>query len=145
MTDPLRELYQEVILDHNRRPRNRREMPEATHTGSGDNPLCGDSVTLYLLVEDGAIVDASFVGVGCAISTASASILTEAIRGKTPEEARALFERFHHGVVGDGEPPDLGEASALLGVREFPMRVKCATLAWHALEAALAHNPKEKP
>lgn len=144
MTDPLRDLYQEVILDHNRRPRNRREMPEATHSASGDNPLCGDCVTVYLLVEDGKIVDASFVGIGCAISTASASILTEAVRGMTPSEAKAHFDRFHRGVTGREDDPGLGEAVALLGVREFPMRVKCATLAWHALEAALADSPKEK-
>jgi nitrogen fixation NifU-like protein len=142
MTDPLRELYQEVILDHNRRPRNRREMPEATHSASGDNPLCGDCVTVHLLVEGDTIVDASFVGVGCAISTASASILTEMVKGKSPAEATRLFERFHSGVMGR-EEADLGEATALLGVREFPMRVKCATLAWHALEAALSGSPKE--
>jgi nitrogen fixation NifU-like protein len=140
----LRELYQEVILDHSKRPRNLREMKEATHHADGYNPLCGDQATLYVRMEGDRIVDLSFVGRGCSISTASASMLTEVLKGKTRAEAEALFERFHAMVTA---PPDrageaaaaagLGKLAVFSGVCEFPARVKCASLAWHTLKAAL--------
>lgn len=135
----LRELYQEVILDHNKRPRNYRVAEPHTHHADGYNPLCGDKVTIYADVEDGVVKDLSFQGDGCAISTASASILTEAIRGKTVDEAQALFEQFHDLVtLDDAEAgPELGKLAVLAGVKDFPNRVKCATLAWHTLHAAL--------
>ncbi|MBA1145831.1 SUF system NifU family Fe-S cluster assembly protein [Ectothiorhodospiraceae bacterium WFHF3C12] len=135
----LRELYQEVILDHNKRPRNYRVAEPHTHHADGYNPLCGDKVTIYADVEDGVVKDLSFQGDGCAISTASASILTEAIKGKTVEEAQALFEQFHDLVtLDDVEPsPELGKLAVLAGVKDYPNRVKCATLAWHTLHAAL--------
>ena len=135
----LRELYQEVILDHNRRPRNFGPLPAANRQAEGYNPLCGDKVKVFLDVEDGRIADLSFQGAGCAISTASASLMTEALKGRTVEAARELFQDFHHLVTtGAGEgAPDLGKLAVFGGVREFPMRVKCATLAWHTLLAAL--------
>jgi nitrogen fixation NifU-like protein len=174
----LAELYGDMILDHNRRPRNFGPLAGATHSARGDNPLCGDRVTVYLRVEDGGIEEIKFEGTGCAISTASASMMTEALRGKSVAEARRLFAGFHALLTGggaragtsgggvgagpvaaaagavavagaagagagaeDGETTeggiDLGKLEAFGGVREFPMRVKCATLAWHALQAAL--------
>ena len=135
----LRDLYQEVILDHNRRPRNFGALPSANHQAEGYNPLCGDKVTVFLDLEDGCIRDLAFQGSGCAISTASASLMTEALKGRTAEEARALFHDFH-GLVTTGEGEgleELGKLAVFSGVREFPMRVKCATLAWHTLLAAL--------
>jgi nitrogen fixation NifU-like protein len=139
VTGDLRSLYQEIIVDHNRRPRNFREIPDADRTGNGDNPLCGDRLTVYVKVRGGVIRDIGFVGNGCAISTASASLRTEAILGKTEQEADALFERFHDLVAGTGRGPrgSLGKLEALAGVREFPVRVKCATLAWHTVRTAL--------
>jgi nitrogen fixation protein NifU and related proteins len=133
----LQELYQEVILDHNRRPRNFRALDEG-RKAEGYNPLCGDRLTVYLRVEDGVIKDATFQGSGCAISKASASIMTDAVKGKTVDEAEQLFERFHRAVTAPIGAPveDLGKLSALTGVRQFPVRVKCATLAWYALRAA---------
>jgi len=141
----LRELYQEVILDHNRRPRNFGPLPEANHQAEGYNPLCGDKVTVFLDLEDGRIRDVSFQGAGCAISTASASLMTEALKGRTVEAARTLFENFHALVTtGAGEgAPELGKLAVFSGVREFPMRVKCATLVWHTLLAAL--EEKDQP
>lgn len=138
----LNELYQEVILDHNRRPRNFREIDDATAKQEGYNPLCGDRLTLYVKLEGGVIADVAFQGSGCAISKASASLMTEAVKGKTPDEARELFERFHAMVTSDpGAPaPDLGKLSVFAGVREFPTRVKCASLAWHTMKAAVAHE-----
>ncbi len=134
----LRDLYQEVIFDHNRNPRNFRAMEDANRTAEGFNPLCGDRLTLYLKVDDGRIVDASFQGSGCAISTASASLMTDALKGRTVEEAEGLFHGFHDLITGEGGAPvDLGKLEVLSGVREFPTRVKCATLAWHTLNAAL--------
>jgi nitrogen fixation NifU-like protein len=137
----LRELYQEVILDHNRRPRNYREMPDATRRSEGFNPLCGDRLTLFVVLDGEVIREVSFVGSGCAISKASASLLTEAVKGRTLAQARALFERFHHMVTLAPDKTedfsDLGKLAVLGGVREFPMRVKCASLAWHTLKAAL--------
>src|SRR5437667_8412775 len=135
----LRALYQEVILDHNRHPHNFRAMPAADHRAQGFNPLCGDRVTLFLKLEGDRILDASFQGSGCAISTASASILTDSIKGKTLAEAQSLFARFHELVTGkaaaDGQ--ELGKLAVFSGVSEFPARVKCATLAWHTLMSAL--------
>ena len=135
----LRDLYQEVILDHNRRPRNFRTLPAANRHAEGHNPLCGDRVTVYLEVADGRIRDLAFQGSGCAISTASASLMTEALKGRSLDEARQLFEGFHSFVTtGAGEgSEELGKLAVFSGVREFPMRVKCATLAWHTLMAAL--------
>ncbi|HXO21754.1 MAG TPA: SUF system NifU family Fe-S cluster assembly protein [Thermoanaerobaculia bacterium] len=138
----LRELYQEIILDHNRRPRNFGALKTANRRAEGNNPLCGDQITLYLDVEDEVIRDVSFEGSGCAISTASASLMTDTLKGKTVAEARDLFARFH-GLVAEppaapgGADPDLGKLAVFSGVREYPMRVKCATLAWHTMKAAL--------
>jgi nitrogen fixation NifU-like protein len=141
----LRELYQTTILDHGKQPRNFGKLSSANRSAAGHNPLCGDRLTLYLEVEGDRIVDAAFEGSGCAISTASASMLTEVVKGKTVAEADALFERFHRWVAGEGaadllsdEAADLGKLAVFGGVREFPMRVKCATLAWHAMHSALA-------
>jgi len=137
MTD-LRDLYQEVIIDHGRRPRNFGPLADANRTAEGFNPLCGDRLTLYLKVEDGVIRAARFDGAGCAISTASASLMTEALTGRTEAEAEALFAAFH-GLVTDGPgAADLGKLAVLAGVRAYPSRIKCATLAWHTLHAALA-------
>jgi nitrogen fixation NifU-like protein len=135
----LSDLYQEVILDHNRRPRNFHVIEDASHSAEGFNPLCGDRLTLYLKLAGGIVEDVSFEGGGCAISKASASMMTDAIKGKSVAEANALFERFHHMVTTPPEEPveDLGKLSALAGVREFPVRVKCASLAWHTLKAAM--------
>ncbi len=133
----LNEIYQEVILDHYRKPRNFEAMPEANRQAGGHNPLCGDRVDIFLEVEDGVVRRASFQGNGCAISTASASMMTDAIQGKTVEEAQALFGRFHGMLTGDGKADDLDKLEALAGVREIPIRVKCATLAWHTMKAAL--------
>ncbi|HYS63482.1 MAG TPA: SUF system NifU family Fe-S cluster assembly protein [Paraburkholderia sp.] len=137
----LSELYQEVIFDHYRRPRNRGVLAGANRKAEGYNPLCGDRVTLYLRIEDGIVREASFEGSGCAIATASASLMTDALKGKTEAEAQALSGRFRDMVTTSGpvwvSAPDLGKLAALSGVREFPARVKCATLAWHTLHAAL--------
>lgn len=139
----LNDLYQEVILDHNRRPRNFRAIDPATATQEGYNPLCGDRLTLYLSLADGRITDVAFQGSGCAISKASASLMTEAVKGKTVEEARALFEQFHQMITSPpGSPlPELGKLAVLSGVRDFPTRVKCAGLAWHTLKAAVSDQP----
>jgi len=140
----LTDLYQEVILDHNRRPRNFHVLADASHTAEGYNPLCGDRLTLYLKLVDGVVADVAFEGAGCAISQASASMMTDAVKGKSIAEARALFERFHRMVTTPPEQPveDLGKLSALAGVREFPVRVKCASLAWHTLKAAMASEKR---
>ena len=147
MQDVLRDLYQEVILDHGKHPRNHRHPPGANHEARGYNPLCGDQMTIYLETDDqGRIIDAAFEGKGCAISIASASMMTEVLRGKTEAEARRLFDDFHRlctendftleqAVTEDREA--LERLQVLSGVREFPVRVKCATLAWHAMTAAL--------
>lgn len=139
MNPDLRNLYQEVIVDHGRRPRNFGVLADASHQAEGVNPLCGDHLTLALQVVDGRIAAARFSGAGCAISTASASLLTEAIQGQTVAEAEALFRRFHALLTGPEEivPEGLGKLAVLAGVREFPSRIKCATLAWHTLQAAL--------
>ena len=138
----LRSLYEEVILDHNRRPRNFRRVPEGSNRhASGHNPLCGDRLRLDLVVEDGVIKDVGFDGEGCAISTASASLMTESIKGKTVEQAERLFRSVHDLLTRQGDPGDLGKLRVLAGVRDYPARVKCATLAWHTLRSALDGKP----
>jgi len=145
MTAMDHELYQEIILDHNRRPRNFGALPDATRTAEGDNPLCGDRITLYVELAGDRIANVSFEGAGCAISTASASLMTEALKGKTVSEARALFDVFHHlvtegeaaGAAGIGADAEIDKLAVFSGVRAYPMRVKCATLAWHTLKSAL--------
>jgi nitrogen fixation protein NifU and related proteins len=139
MSGDLGDLYQEVILDHNRRPRNFRVLEAPTHHAEGFNPLCGDRLDLFLHVEADRIADVGFQGSGCAISRASASLMTDAVKGRSLGEARDLFERFHRMVTTppDQGVEDLGKLSVLSGVREFPVRVKCASLAWHTLKAAL--------
>lgn len=141
----LSDLYQEVILDHNRRPRNFHKMKDADHQADGHNPLCGDKITVYLSMDGDKVSDLSFEGSGCAISKASASMMTEALKGKTLAEIRVLFGAFHYMITGqsgaacsgDGGMPDIGKLVVFGGVREFPVRVKCATLAWHTLRAAI--------
>ncbi|MBZ5504351.1 MAG: SUF system NifU family Fe-S cluster assembly protein [Acidobacteriia bacterium] len=135
----LRELYQEVILEHSKKPRNYRVLETANHKAEGFNPLCGDHFTVYLDVKDGAISDIGFQGSGCAISKASASMMTQTLKGKTTGEAEGIFSKFHDLVTGQaaGSGEDLGKLAVFAGVSEFPLRVKCATLAWHALRAAL--------
>lgn len=137
----LRELYQEVILDHNRRPQNFRTLESANRTAEGYNPLCGDQITVYLLVEDQVIKEVAFQGSGCAISKASASMMTTVVKGKTTGDAERLFEMFHRMVTADPDAASdsaaIGKLAAFAGVREFPVRVKCATLPWHTLHAAL--------
>lgn len=142
VSDDLRELYQDLILDHTRKPRNFHDLPRANRRAEGHNPLCGDRISLAFDVADGTIREAAFEGAGCAISVASASMLTEAVTGKSVDEARRLLSAFLAQTAGRAEDPegsnvDLGKLKAFAGVREFPMRVKCATLAWRALEAAL--------
>lgn len=138
------DLYQELIRDHSRRPRNRRPLPEADHSAEGHNPLCGDHVTIHLKLADGIVQEATFEGSGCAISTASASLMTEAIKGQTLEQAKALFRKFHNLVTGEAletaDGPDLGKLEVFSGVCQYPIRVKCATLAWHTMEAALENE-----
>ncbi|KZD02833.1 Fe-S cluster assembly sulfur transfer protein SufU [Oceanibaculum pacificum] len=149
MLDDLRDLYQEVILDHGKRPRNFRQIDNASHHAHGHNPLCGDQLVVYLAVDEAGVVqDVSFIGKGCAISTASASLMTEILKGKTEVQAKQLFERFHamctgaeaqstNGPTDDGLEEDMERLEVLSGVREFPSRVKCATLAWHTMTAAI--------
>ncbi len=141
MNAELRELYQTVILDHNRDPRNFREPGGANRSAEGVNPLCGDKVSVYLEVEGDIVTDVGFQGAGCAISMASASLMTQSVKGKRVEEAERIFEGFHDMVTSDLdseiENAELGKLSVFSGVREFPMRVKCATLAWHAMHEAL--------
>jgi nitrogen fixation protein NifU and related proteins len=139
----LNELYQEIILDHNKRPRNFCELREANRKAEGFNPLCGDKVTVYLRLEDDVIQEISFRGCGCAISTASASLMTEVLKGRTVADVEKMFRRFHGLVTGKegfSEAPDLGKLQVFHGVSEYPVRVKCATLAWHTLQAALAEQ-----
>ncbi|NLH73971.1 MAG: SUF system NifU family Fe-S cluster assembly protein [Verrucomicrobia bacterium] len=138
MFDELQDLYQQVILDHSRSPRNYRVLPSANKTAQGLNPLCGDSITLYLRIEGGRVEEATFQGAGCAISKASASLLTETVKGKTPDEIRALFDHVHEMVTtGKATSSDLGKLAVFAGVHKFPARVKCAILPWHAALAAL--------
>jgi len=134
----LEDLYQEVILDHSKRPRNFRQMADATGRVEGYNPLCGDKLALFVKLDGETVKDISFVGAGCAISTASASLMTESVKGKSRQEAVKLMERFHNLLTSDKPPAgDLGKLTVFSGVREFPARVKCATLAWHTLKSAL--------
>jgi nitrogen fixation protein NifU and related proteins len=140
----LRDLYQDIILDHGQRPRNFRAQEHPSHFANGHNPLCGDRVTVYVAMDGDRIRDVSFQGRGCAISQASASLMTEILKGKTLEEAEALFKGFHAKVTGGAVPPtpapleeDMERLDPLTGVKSYPARVKCATLAWHAFEAAL--------
>ncbi len=143
MFDDLRDLYQEVIFDHNRNPRNFRVMENADREVEGFNPLCGDRLTLFLKMDGDKIIDASFQGSGCAISTASVSLMTEIVKGKTEAEAETLFNQFHQMTTGKEDEIDLeaiGKLAVLAGVREYPARVKCATLAWHTLDAALKNE-----
>ncbi len=137
----LSELYQQVILDHNKKPRNFHKIDSANHTAEGFNPLCGDQLTVYAQLEDGTLKDVSFEGSGCAISKAAASMMTVAVKGKTKQDAEILFDEFHRMVTGEldeeNEPNQLGHLTIFAGVREFPVRVKCASLAWHTLKAAL--------
>lgn len=144
MSLDLRELYQEVILDHHKHPRNRGELDDATASAEGHNPLCGDTVTVYIKTEGDKVDEVRFEGHGCAISTASASMMTEALNGKSIEEVENLFRQFQALVTADGEAPanldldgELGDLGVLAGVREHPVRIKCATLPWHTMYAAL--------
>ena len=141
MDPELRELYQEVIIEHARSPHHFCVLDAATHTAEGYNPLCGDKITVYLLVAGDVIADLSFQGTGCAISQSSASLMTDALLGKPIREALAMFENFHQVMLSTDEQPacleKIGKLTVLAGVREFPMRVKCATLAWHTLKNAL--------
>ena len=145
MTDDLKEIYQELILDHNRSPRNHHAIGDADRKVEGYNPLCGDHVTVYLKLDGDIVADVSFEGTGCAISTASASLMTESLKGKTVTEAKELFKHFHDLVTGESreyeEPPGLGKLDVFSGVCQYPARVKCATLCWHTLEAALDNRP----
>jgi nitrogen fixation NifU-like protein len=137
----LRDLYQEVILEHSKAPRNYRRMDSASHSAEGFNPLCGDNYTVYLDMDADRVRDISFQGSGCAISKASASIMTQCVKGRTREEAESLFEAFRRLVTGkrptNGNKPEVGKLAVFAGVSEYPVRIKCATLAWHALHAAL--------
>jgi len=138
----LTELYQQTIVEHNRAPRNFRRLDQPTHHAAGDNPLCGDRIDLQLRLEGGVIKEIGFQGSGCAISQASASLMTAAVLGKSPTEAEGLFRAFHDMVTGGADAPAdpavLGKLAAFAGVKQFPARVKCANLAWHTLHAALA-------
>ena len=142
----LNELYQQVILDHNKKPRNFRKLENANHTAEGYNPLCGDQLTIYVNVAGNAVQEIAFEGSGCAISKAAASMMTQAVKGKTREQAETLFREFHSMVIGelDAETDEnsLGNLKIFAGVRDFPVRVKCATLPWHTMQAAL--NKQER-
>jgi nitrogen fixation NifU-like protein len=142
----LSELYQQVILDHNKKPRNFHKLENANRSAEGYNPLCGDHLNVYLHVEDDQVKDVSFEGSGCAISKASASMMTQAVKGKSKQEAEALFNEFHRMATGEldeeNEPNNLGKLTIFAGVRDFPARVKCATLSWHTMHAALNEQQK---
>ncbi|RMF61296.1 MAG: SUF system NifU family Fe-S cluster assembly protein [Calditrichaeota bacterium] len=145
--DELRELYQEIILDHNKNPKNFGELPDANHSSEGYNPLCGDRIKVFLKVKDGLVEDIKFTGSGCAISRASASVMTTLVKGKTVQEAEELFKRFHDLVTQSPQAEvnleELDKLAVFAGVREFPSRIKCASLAWHTLIAAL--KEKQEP
>jgi nitrogen fixation protein NifU and related proteins len=144
MDSELRELYQQVILDHNKSPRNFRKINNANKFAEGYNPLCGDKINIYLIVENDIVKDISFQGSGCAISKASASLMSSIIKGKTVKEAGALFNKFHSLITGklddDFDPEELGKLAVFAGVREFPVRVKCASLAWHTMMSAIKED-----
>jgi nitrogen fixation NifU-like protein len=137
----LSELYQQVILDHNKKPRNFQKLEGANRVSEGFNPLCGDQLTVYMLMDEGVVKDLSFVGTGCAISKAAASMMTQAVKGRTREEAQVLFDEFHRMVTGEldaeAEENHLGRLTIFAGVRDYPARVKCASLPWHTMHAAL--------
>ncbi len=143
----LRELYQEVVLDHNSRPRNYRELDDADETAEGYNPLCGDQLTVYVKFDDGLIEEVAFQGKGCAISRASSSMMTQAVKGKSRKEARRIFHAFRElitkGEDADIDGVDLGDLEVLAGVADFPSRVKCASLAWHTLNSVLEHDAEQ--
>jgi nitrogen fixation NifU-like protein len=145
MSGELEELYQSIILDHNRRPKNFRTIPLATAHAEGVNPMCGDQLTVWLKMNGDVVEDVSFQGAGCAISKASASLMTQTVMGKTRAEAESIFNSFHGLVTGHGGGEDLGSLKAFSGVSRFPLRVKCATLAWHALRSALDDAQAERP
>ena len=134
----LGDLYQETILDNYKAPKNYGALTAPTHAAHGDNPLCGDKIALQIEVKDGVVKDLRFKGLGCAISTASASLMTEAVKGRSKDEIEEMFGKFHRMVTGQGGPEGLGKLEAFQGVHEFPVRVKCASLAWHTLKAALS-------
>ena len=140
----LRDLYQDVILDHHKKPRNFHRLENANRQADGYNPLCGDKLSVFLHIENGIVKDIAFLGAGCAISTASASMMTESLKGKTESEAREIFERFNRLVNNHSDsspdPATMGTLAVFSGVREYPVRVKCATLAWHAMRAALENT-----
>lgn len=140
----LNELYQQTILEHNRNPRNCKKLEGATHTAEGYNPLCGDHLKVYLRIENNAVTDIAFEGDGCAISRASASLMTTALKGKSLDEARQLFQEFHHLIVGelkpDHDPHHLGKLTVFSGIWQYPSRVKCASLSWHAMKGALEND-----
>ena len=146
MNQELKELYQQVILDHNKSPRNFKKLEAANHTAEGYNPLCGDKINVYLETENGKIKDISFLGSGCAISKASASLMSSFVKGKPIDEAKQIFEKFHELITGklteDNDIEELGKLKVFAGVREFPVRVKCASLAWHTMLAALKEDKK---
>lgn len=146
MDNELRELYQQVILDHNKSPRNFRKLETANHHAEGYNPLCGDRIDIYIKLDNDKIADISFQGSGCAISKASASLMSTMVKGKTIEEAGKLFEKFHHLITGklneEVDTEDVGKLAVFAGVREFPSRVKCASLAWHTFNSALKEENK---
>lgn len=138
------DLYQEVIIDHSKKPRNFGPMEDSSAKAEGFNPLCGDRLTLQLKLENDVVKDVKFIGTGCAISIASASLMSETLKGKTRQEAEVLFQRFHQLLTSDtGKSDDLGKLAVFSGVREYPARVKCATLAWHTLHAALESSPEK--
>ena len=141
MSTDLEELYQQVILDHNRRPRNRGKLPSANRVAHGDNPTCGDQCNVYLRLEGDRIADISFDGSGCAISQASASLMTVQLKGKTAAQAGALYDTFHHIVTTGESPEEISDLGAFAGVHAFPARIKCATLGWHAALNALKGDP----
>jgi nitrogen fixation NifU-like protein len=147
MTVELRDLYQQVILDHQKSPRNFRAMADADRTAHGHNPLCGDNVSVYLKLDQGVVTDVSFHGVGCAICTSSASMMTARVKGMAADQVEKLFQSFHHLVTDDAGKEDggdeLGKLRVFAGVREFPIRVKCATLPWHTLRAALRGSEED--
>ncbi len=146
MDEELRELYQQVILDHNKSPRNFKKLENANHSAEGYNPLCGDKINLYLVIEDDVVKDVGFQGSGCAISKASASLMTSIVKGMKKEDAERLFEKFHDLVTGkltdENEIEELGKLAVFAGVRDFPARVKCASLSWHTLISALQDGKK---
>ena len=143
MSAELSDLYQQVILDHNKRPRNRGKLPTANRSAHGDNPTCGDQCSVYLRLEGERIADISFDGSGCAISQASASLMTTQLKGKTAAEAEKLYEEFHHIVTTGEAPEEINDIAAFAGVHAFPARIKCATLGWHAALNALKNGPSE--